>query len=1173
MDLDEPLDGMTTFSMYSQEQLALIHDVVMPALERHGHWRGTTSYVNRRTGEVTDVESDVQVMDDPLRPGMRIFATVSRDITEMNRAAAAERRRRELGVFAARLAQHALDADRDELFADSFTVLEPFAKLLRADLAYLDVIDLDAGVLRPLGDWTSARYRLPFPPPPIVPVSDLPHWIAHLQGPRMVLGSTTDEYSSLWASELEKVFGVHPGGSNLYAPLRVRNVLIGVLGLSNFDDGHTWSTDEIDTVQQVADTLANLLGRQRSDDALRTSERHLAAMLANVKDVLVVVDRDGTLRYVNDALGRIFGLQPEDVLGQPFLTFVHPDDHVLASDNFAATLGGRTAPSLSELRVVTTGGRPVWVEVETPGIFDDVLGGFVFTLRDISVQRAAEEATRRRERFERVVLGLARWALDTKSKEPMDGLAGQLEELGLVLGCDTAAVSLLDGSSIRTVAQWHDPRVGREPESGGETVDGGARSTPALADRYRDLEPLVVRDLDTVDAPWADECRSLPTPLRSSIHVPLVSGDLCLGDVAVAMLDTVREWSSDEVALVQRVSETLASLLVRQRIEASLRTSEARLAALLNGSHDLVVVVDGVGTIQFANWAVHRRLGYRPEDLVGTNVASVVHPDDIEEALRRLHSLFTDQPTMMLTLRLIDANGSIGWWEITSGAIRDTIAGGLVLICRDVTSRRRSEEAHSRRMEHLRYAFDLAQTALDLDTQQFFEHLDGVCASIAQLLHVDSVSVDQIDQRAGRLVNRAASSGAAGRRPHGRGAAVGLERLTGWLGALRAAEPVVVDDARSDDREWLIDKRRELGDEAAFVAVGMSTAGDLVGVLNVSMTDQPRAWTTDDVTFLRIVAETIAHVFERARIDQALRASEARFRLLSETAADVVILLDAAGVVRYASPSSKELLGFTPEQLVGRSARSLVHPDDARRLPVDAPALLSGLPFVSEGRLVRADGSSVWVANSTSAVLDPVTGRPIEFRTSVRDITERKRLEAELERQALHDPLTGLANRILLQRCLAQATSPDREAPDVAVLLLDLDGFKNVNDTYGHAIGDDVLRIVASRLSALSRPTDTLARTGGDEFVVLCPATDIDGATRIATRIIAAVSEPIRLAGESVMLGASVGVAHHGAGAANPDVLLLEADAAMYTAKRAGRGRLAVADDQTRAFTRSTRPT
>jgi len=537
---DEPLDGMSTFSMYSAEQLSGIAHTVMPAIERDGAWSGPSTYTNRITGEITEVENDVRVMADPLRPGVRIFATTARDVTELNRAAAAEWRRRELGEFAAQLAQRALDEDLDEMFADVSSILRPFAQLLGADLAYLDLIDTEADALRPLGDWTSERYSLPRVPPREVRLSEVEHWIAHLLGPRSSLGSTAGEVEMPWDAELESVFGIDPGGSKLYAPLRLGNQLVGLLGLSSFPAQRAWTSDEIEMVQQVADTLANLLARQRSQEALRANEVHLAAMLANVNDVLVVIDRAGVIQFVNPAVQRVLGIAPEDAVGRHFLGFVHLDDHQLATENFADTVSGRSERSLSELRLVAPDGRVAWFEVETSGEFDDVLKGLVLSLRDISVRRNAVDAAERRQAFERVAFAVARWALDTEFDEPLAGLDGHLQLLGEVLRCDAVTVSLRDGESNTSVSSWRAPDPGSEQRLAGTL--GRPVHLPSLVRRYQHLEPLVVFDIDDVAEQWADECRAGAITYRSAIHVPLVSGDHCLGDIGVAMINERRAW-------------------------------------------------------------------------------------------------------------------------------------------------------------------------------------------------------------------------------------------------------------------------------------------------------------------------------------------------------------------------------------------------------------------------------------------------------------------------------------------------------------------------------------------------------------------------------------------------------------------------------------------------------
>jgi diguanylate cyclase (GGDEF)-like protein/PAS domain S-box-containing protein len=424
---------------------------------------------------------------------------------------------------------------------------------------------------------------------------------------------------------------------------------------------------------------------------------------------------------------------------------------------------------------------------------------------------------------------------------------------------------------------------------------------------------------------------------------------------------------------------------------------------------------------------------------------------------------------------------------------------------------------------------------------------------------VDFVYVDQLDEQDRTLVNLAGWVGPGARRVMEPGRSLRFDDVPHWIDRLRQPEQIVVEDAASCDDEWSIEKQHSMGPEGGMMAVPMASGGKLFGVVGVSMAHRSRVWTDDEVAFLRIVAETISHVLGRSLLDAALRSSEARFRSLSETAADVVILFDGDGIITYVSPSSTVLIGKSPDELVGSAWRAIVHPDDRDAVVASSQQMQARGSFSSEMRLLRSDGSAVWVVNSTSSVVDPETGTALEYRTSVRDISDRKRLEAELERQALHDPLTGLGNRILLQSRLEVATARRGPENDVAVLLVDLDGFKDVNDTWGHAAGDEVLQVVASRLRSLARPSDTVARTGGDEFVLLCPETDQASAVAIGRRIVDSIRTPLSVGSVTVCLGSSVGVSHQRGGVADPDAMLIAADHAMYSAKRAGRGGVEVA--------------
>jgi diguanylate cyclase (GGDEF)-like protein/PAS domain S-box-containing protein len=949
------------------------------------------------------------------------------------------------------------------------------------------------------------------------------------------------------------------GGAAMVAPLRVGRVLLGLVGIASADDEHEWGESERETLQQVADTLANVLARLRDAEALHASERRLGAMLANVREILLVLDREGRIRYVNESAESALGTEIADAIGQHFLSFVHPDDHQSALEAFERQmiLG---VPTTIELRVLHGDGSVRWLEADS-SLENPVVGGIMVSLRDVSSRHQAVWLAQRHAAHEKVLLELAQWALQVEPEDVFNGLHGHLELLGRTLDADMAFTALLDGNRLRNVAGWSATAAPLDYQ-----LPADGRQLPALVAKFSQLETLVVDDIERFEGDWADEWRSFPVVDRAGLNVPLVSGGRCLGGLGVAMRHAPRSWLPDEIALVERVAGTVAALIAREQVEHELRRSEARLAALLDGSHDVVVVVDEAGVLRYANGAVRRLLGYEPEHLVGRSVFEFIVPADRKVAVERLASLSSDRFTPLSVLRLRAADGRVVAWEITSGAVQDPMVGGRVLACRDVTARLADEAAAARWVELLRFAFDVAQSALDVDALEFIERLPDLCAGIARLLQVDMVYVDQFDEDRRVIANL----GGWVTREHScpvlhNGEVVSFSAVPRWLERLRRAEPVVVEDLSVSSEPWAREKVRVLGPVGGSLAVPMSSAGELMGVFGVAMSTSTRRFGDDEVTFMRIVAETLAHVLERSRLDAALRHSEARFRLLSETAADLVIMVGLDGVLRYVSPSSLALLGVPAHQLVGTPAEDLIHPDDREDASQDISRMLADGPTMSEMRLRRSDGSYIWVVNSTSSIVDPVTGRVNGLRASLRDISDRKRLEAELEHQALHDPLTGLGNRILLQRRLDAAVGAaeivDHPAsPRVSVLLADLDGFKFVNDTHGHAFGDEVLRIVASRLRSHCRPQDTLARTGGDEFVLLCPGTDATSAVEIAQRLVDAIRSPISVGEVSVDLGVSIGVAHREGLVADSDELLIEADRAMYAAKRDGRCRVALVD-------------
>ncbi len=271
------------------------------------------------------------------------------------------------------------------------------------------------------------------------------------------------------------------------------------------------------------------------------------------------------------------------------------------------------------------------------------------------------------------------------------------------------------------------------------------------------------------------------------------------------------------------------------------------------------------------------------------------------------------------------------------------------------------------------------------------------------------------------------------------------------------------------------------------------------------------------------------------------------------------------GRLAYMSPQITGILGYRPEELVADPELwpSRIHPDDhAGALAAYEAHWQTGEPLRAEYRMLGRDGAEVWVRDEAYGMPDDTqSGRQVSQGLLV-DITDRKRLESKLIHDALHDPLTGLANRVLLRDHLERALARRGRSPGtIALLFVDLDDFKRINDSYGHAVGDQILVRVAERLLGAVRAEDVVGRQSGDEFAVLLThVRDVDDAVTSAERILTELRRPILLGAHSIVVGGTIGIAVATEPGATAEDLLTQADAAMYAAKADGKGRHAVYD-------------
>jgi len=337
----------------------------------------------------------------------------------------------------------------------------------------------------------------------------------------------------------------------------------------------------------------------------------------------------------------------------------------------------------------------------------------------------------------------------------------------------------------------------------------------------------------------------------------------------------------------------------------------------------------------------------------------------------------------------------------------------------------------------------------------------------------------------------------------------------------------------------------------------LTVRGDVRGALVVS---SPESVTRDLADALGALATQVSLAVEGASLaaDLHRRQGEARFRSLVAHASDLITVLDGEGVVTYQSPSIERVLGYRSHEVEGRRFDRLLVESDrpllAQLIALDGPGEAEG--HTIECSVLHRDGTPLTFEVQHTDLLHDEHVHGIVLNS--RDVSERKAFEEQLAHQAFHDPVTKLANRALfsdrVEHALMRST---RGVPEIAVMFIDLDDFKTVNDSLGHTAGDEVLQEVGRRLKIAVRPTDTVARFGGDEFAVLLDGVDGSAeAADAASRILRALELPIEIDGKNVVPRASVGICLVGEDLETPEAteLLRNADVAMYMAKRDSKG-------------------
>ena len=557
---------------------------------------------------------------------------------------------------------------------------------------------------------------------------------------------------------------------------------------------------------------------------------------------------------------------------------------------------------------------------------------------------------------------------------------------------------------------------------------------------------------------------------------------------------------------------------------AAVPAGEAHAHAILDAALDAIITIDHHGHVLEFNRAAEQTFGRRKDEVLGRELATLIVPPEFREAHRRALARWTAAgPTAgagrLLGRRVevdaVRADGSRFPAELAISRVGVSVPPIFTACIRDLSERKDAEE--QLRSAEFRYRTLVEQLPL-------ITYVDSSERAVSKPLYLSPQ----------------------------------VQSMLGPSPAEWIATPDLYQDLiHEDDREWVLAAKEaayEKGEALRLEYRMVSSDGRIVWLEDQSVPVEPPE---GGASFRQGFAIDIT---ERKRAEDELRRAETRYRTLVEQLPLAVYIdrMDAASSNIYTSPQIEPMLGYPVDEWASNPGLFLevLHPEDRERvLAAHALTHTTEEPLCIEYRVIAQDGRVVWVHDEARVIADHDDGAPV-MQGYLLDVTERMEAEAELRHQAFHDSLTGLANRALftdrVQHALVIGRLAGREA---AVLFVDLDDFKTVNDTLGHSVGDELLKAVGIRLCDALSPRHTVARIGGDEFAILVEEDERSAAAAdTAERLITILQSPFDIGGREIFVTASIGIAA-GDGA---EELLRSADVAMYRAKTRGGAQYAI---------------
>ncbi|TCS39664.1 PAS domain S-box-containing protein/diguanylate cyclase (GGDEF)-like protein [Paucimonas lemoignei] len=609
-------------------------------------------------------------------------------------------------------------------------------------------------------------------------------------------------------------------------------------------------------------------------------------------------------------------------------------------------------------------------------------------------------------------------------------------------------------------------------------------------------------------------------------------------------------------------------------LPAETLANDDRYEMLVQLSPDALYLLQDGKLVYVNNAGVRLLKAQSVEELLGMPMADMLHPDYLAKSEARVAKMLsTWKQAPSIEQKYMQRDGTAIDVEVRSAPFMYLGKPAIQVLARDITARKAAEQAlHLSEERHRQAALEATRAKDSLHHEKIIlemialdeplkDILREVCLGIEWIVGQICCSISLLDAGGNHIQVVAAPSLPEAYVKVMNGMAIGPQAACSGA-AIFLNQPIITSDIASDPR-WEEFRGDALahGLRACWSVPIRAASGAVLGALDAYFYE-PQAPGREELNFVSNITHLVGVAIQKDRVERSLQESEERYRSVVNCLAEGIMVQSRDGTIVACNPSAERILRLPSGSVIGNKllgVRRMFTEDGNEISQEDLPsrvALRRGEAILNLTMGVEtAEGATVWVSQNVLPIRQAGEQEVSSVLISFTDVTAVKEAQQRLKFLATHDTLTGLPNRAFLVERLGHALSlAQRQNHRIALMFLDLDRFKHVNDTIGHEAGDQLLQTVTSRLSACIRETDTLARLGGDEFVVLAEGfDDPEYLTSLAERILSAISEPFRLRGYEYYLGVSIGISVHPDDGDDGMTLLRCADSAMYAAKESGR--------------------